>query len=678
MRARLAGAGTWVRARAAAVRWPRVALWSGGVLGGVVAGLLLFLALADWNALRGPVARIASGMVGRDIAIRGDLDVDVFSFAPRVRVRDLVIGDPHWARRDRLAWAVDESPFAEIADAETRVELSSLFSGWTLRHVHVRGARLNLVRDGQGRANWSRDPRGPRKPLDLPLIRRFVIADSQILLTDARRRMELVAAIESDENVRQDGRAAFRLNGEGRLNNRPFSLVLTGGPLVNVRRDRPYPFKADMRAGPTRVRANGMLDRPFNFGAYEARLDVTGADLADLYTLIGLTLPNTPPYHLKGLLTRRERRYDIADISGRVGDSDLSGRLGVETARARPFIEADLRSNSLDFDDLAAVLGGSPDIEETVSDDQRVIAARLERQGRILPDARLDLDRVRNADARLTYRAARVVDAPLRLRAASLELRLERGVLTMDPLVLSLPRGAASGRVVIDARQDTPRVTLDMRLRDARLENLVPIENALSGVVHGRVRLTGLGANVRAAAASANGSVSFVVPSGEIRSAFAELTGVNVVRGLGLLLSGDQTRATIRCGAAEFAVRDGAATRRVFAFDTEDVFIVGEGAVDLGAERFDLALQGHPKEPRLIRVTAPIRIGGRWRAPEIGVDAAPALGQAGAAAALAGVLAPLAALLPFIDPGLAENADCRALLAGGRAAERAARAPTEG
>jgi hypothetical protein len=36
--------------------------------------------------------------------------------------------------------------------------------------------------------------------------------------------------------------------------------------------------------------------------------------------------------------------------------------------------------------------------------------------------------------------------------------------------------------------------------------------------------------------------------------------------------------------------------------------------------------------------------------------------QAGAATALGIVLTPLAAVLPFVDPGLAENANCAALL----------------
>jgi len=39
----------------------------------------------------------------------------------------------------------------------------------------------------------------------------------------------------------------FELSGLGRLNRDPFRLAVTGGPLLNIKRDRPYPFDADIR-----------------------------------------------------------------------------------------------------------------------------------------------------------------------------------------------------------------------------------------------------------------------------------------------------------------------------------------------------------------------------------------------------------------------------------------------
>src|SRR5690606_17792466 len=109
-------------------------------------------------------------------------------------------------------------------------------------------------------------------------------------------------------------------------------------------------------------------------------------------------------------------------------------------------------------------------------------------------------------------------------------------------------------------------------------------------------------------------------PSGEVREAFAELTGINVARGLGLLLTGDQSKTDIRCGVASFRVVNGIARSRRIVFDTEEMLITGGGTVNLRNETLDIDISGEPKEARLLRVAAPISIEGRWRRPELGVE----------------------------------------------------------
>jgi hypothetical protein len=54
-------------------------------------------------------------------------------------------------------------------------------------------------------------------------------------------------------------------------------------------------------------------------------------------------------------------------------------------------------------------------------------------------------------------------------------------------------------------------------------------------------------------------------------------------------------------------------------------------------------------------------------APKVGVQPGSAVAQGGAAVALGTLLTPLAAILPFVDPGLAKNANCAALVAEARA-----------
>lgn len=657
MRARDAAGYAW--RKMSAWPWKTIGLWWGAVVGVVLTTFILFLTFADWNALRGPISRFASTASGRQIAIRGDLDIDPWRLNPLIRVQGLYIGNPERYH--------ERGAFAEVESAEATIRWLPLFAGrLDFVRLDLNGADLSLYRNEDGVSNWAA-PGARGKPFNLPAIQFFSLNGGQLRYEDDKRRMVLEASFTTRESRNSENPGEFALSGEGSINNRPFSIELTGAPLLNVRRDRPYPFQADVRAGGTHIVANGEINRPFNFGAWQADVRATGPDLAHLYPLIGLALPNTPPYNLTGRVERYGQTYAMPELAGRVGDSDLRGAF---TATRQPndrlMLDGDFRSNSLDFDDLLTVLGAPPSTQELASPEQREMAARLAAQGRVLPDAQLDISRVRNMDARVSYRAARVRSERFPLRGLSVDISLDNGLLRLDPMTLDLRQGRVAGWAAINAREETPRAEVDVRLSNARMESILALEGdpPLSGRLSGRVRLSGTGASVRDAAANADGTITFVTPDGEVREAFAELTGINVTRGLGLLLTADDSRVAIRCGVASFNVRNGIAEARTIVFDTENVLIRGEGSVSLRDETLDLRIQGEAKEARLIRLEAPISIKGRWRAPQIGVDAGDAAGQGGVAAALATLVAPIAALLPFVDLGLAEDANCAALLAG--------------
>ena len=155
------------------------------------------------------------------------------------------------------------------------------------------------------------------------------------------------------------------------------------------------------------------------------------------------------------------------------------------------------------------------------------------------------------------------------------------------------------------------------------------------------------------------------------------------LRGLGLLLTKDQSETPVRCAVADFHAVHGRLVAQTMVMDTGLVVADGKGSVDLGTEALDLTLQGRPKSLRLIRVLAPITLRGHLIAPKLGVSAGKAPLQVVAAVGLAAVLGPLAVVLPFIDSGLAHDADCASLIgAAGRqgapvgAAARARVAPT--
>lgn len=618
--------------------------------------VVLFLALFDWNMLRGPIGRWASAKYERQIELKGDLDVNLFSWTPSAQVRELRIGGPDWAReRDTL----------KVDDLQASVRLRSLFAGQLeMPLVAITRPEVVLIATEDGRKSWLLNPDAPETDdgMKLPPIHRLIIRDGKLSLTEQRRGIQLDATVTAREGT--DGDAGFTLDGRGSMNGTPLTLTVKGGPFINIRRDRPYGFQATLSGVGTRLVADGSITRPFDLGQFTSTLSLQGEDLADIYLLTGITTPNTPPYRLSGTLTRDDAKFTFADFSGRVGSSDLSGDLVVDKPGERRRVDADLRSNLLDIDDLSAVLGAKPQVTSGGN-----TVATSGAAGKLLPDAPLNVERLRTMDGTLRYRAARVKRNELDIRQVDLGADLKDGILNLDPVAFNFNRGELRGTAKINATRDTPYSAVDFRLRGYPLESIIPARGGaptVTGSALGRAQLEGPGASIHDFADNSKGTISLVVPQGRMRAAFAELLGINATAGLGRLLGGDQSTAEIRCAVASFSVTEGVATARTFVIDTTPVLARGAGTIDLGAETMNLRIDGETKEARLVRLWSPIVVQGPLTAPRVGIDTASVVGQAGLGAAIGALLNPLAALLPFVDPGLAEDANCGALISSAR------------
>lgn len=642
-------------------RWRRIPAWSK-----LLAALLLlaaavaffFLYVFQWNWFRGPLAREMSHRLHRPVAINGDLKVHVWSWSPSAQVNGLVIGNPAWAGKE---------PMAQLPRLTVSVHVPDLLKGKTvLPLVEADNPDVRLQRAADGKANWNFNNDKAAQPLKLPAIRHFVIANGQLRLDDAQRKLQFVGTVSSNEQVVGAGRGTFVLDGKGTLNTSPFDAHVTGGPLLNVDPNKPYPFNAQVTAGATKVLAVGQIPHPFDLSRFSSQLKLSGNDLSDLYRLTGLALPATPPYSLNGGFARVGNQYAFRRFTGRVGDSDLSGDAAVDIADGRPLLKAELVSRRLNLADLGAVIGAAPrDVaKHTVSPTQAAMAAKLKAEHRILPDAKLDLARVRGMDARVTYKAETVQAKGLPIRQVALKVKLDHGLLTVDPLAFTLPQGQIAGMIRIDARRATPAEAIDIRLTGARLEQLIgagpkpPIE----GTILARAKLSGVGDSVRSAAANSNGMVTVVVPHAQLRQAFAELLGINATKGLLLLLAKNQDQTPVRCAVADFHTQNGVMTADRMVLDTGVVLAQGGGNVNLRDETVDLRLAGKSKKFRLVHLDAPITVKGRLEAPKVGVDAGKAAGQLTIAGLLGAAVNPLAAILPFVDLGLAKDADCSSLL----------------
>ncbi|MDC7683512.1 AsmA family protein [Asticcacaulis sp. BYS171W] len=660
-RADIAGASAamwaWIKATPKRVRQLSAPIrWTIGIVLALLIALILFLANSNWDWFRPTLSSIISGKTHRPVQITGPLRVHLFSFTPNATIGGLKIGQPDWHK--------DQTNLADIDGLAVRAELMPLFIGRiVLQRLEVTRPNVALYQDKTGRANWDfSDGKVKGKPTKLPPIKDFIITDGKIHLTSLQRKMVFTGTIDAREKAGSD-KQAFNISGDGTLNGREFELKAFGGPLLNVRTSQPYPFDMTVRAGSTRLTAKGRVIHPFNLGQVDANVSVSGHSLADLYYLTGLTLPNTPPYKISAKVTRNERTYDIAGINGKVGGSDLHGNLKVDIRDdGRPYLTGDLNSKMLDFEDLGSLFGATaanaPAAPELVADPKATTGRR------VLPNATLDIERVRGMDAKVTYKAASVRARPnLPLRAVSLGVSLDKGLLTLDPIDIGFPQGRLTGTAEINARTANQSNTVDLRVTGLAVQQWLPDfqgTKPLEGRLNARVRATGGGNSVHKAAANADGQVAVVMSGGKVRQSLAELLGVNATKGLFQLLSKDPKETDVRCAIATFNVQNGVMRAEHIVFDTGVVLVNGQGSINLNDESLKLVFKGKPKKFRLIRINAPIVIGGHLSKPTVGIQAGPAIIQGGLAAALQSVV-------PFLSLDTADDANCAGLISEARA-----------
>jgi len=622
----------------------------------IIVALLLALAALlvgfDWNWLKGPLERRVEAATGRTFSIGGELDVDL-GLAPTIRAQDVHLGNAAWSSRQEMA---------RLDAIELRIALLPLLRGRVdLPYVHLKAPRLLLERNDAGRGNWqfSQQPRaGQSRP---PLIRDLTIDDGELRVDEPALQTQLRLRIHSEPGGPQQ-RSPLVAAGQGRYRGAEFELrARIDSPLDLQDSDRPFHVDVRASAGDTRAHVSGASNAPLQLEDFDLQFALSGASLADLYSLAGLALPDTPPYELQGRLGLNGRVWSYHDFKGRIGDSDLSGNVALELGGERPRLRADLVSRRLDFDDLAGFVGAPPSTKqgETASAQQQRAAQERKAQPKVLPDHHYDLEKLRVMDADVRLAAGHIEAPKLPLDRMSVHLELNDGVLTLKPLDFDAAGGRIAATIELDAREASivTRATADVHgLELPKLFPSVDIAKSGAGSIAGAIALTAQGNSVARMFASANGDVGLVMGRGRISNLLLELAGLDVAESLRYLLDKNE-EVPLRCAYAAFDVVDGVMTAKALAFDTTDTVLHGQGTLDLRNETIDLRLTPEPKDVSPVSLRGPLHVGGTFKDPSFLPEPAP-LALRGAAAAALYAIAPPAALLALIETGPGKDVNC--------------------
>ncbi len=594
----------------------RALIWVGSIFGIVAIALAVFIATLDQNKAKKYISAGVSKATGRQLSINGDLKLDL-GWISRLSASEIQFQNAGWSKHPQMA---------EVGLFDVEIDLWQLIRHFrvVLPTVTISQPKVVLEKNAEGSANWEfraapavTEPVVPEKRTDFPVIEKLIIKDGMLLFDNQETKTQIELKVAEAEG------AGFletpvKLKAEGTYQKLPLTLSVDGGSYQNLRSSKePYPLKINLGAGKLKARIDGNLTEPLAMKGEDVTLDIQGDDMANLYPLIRLVFPSTPPYRLKGRLKHEGKVWSFANFSGRVGDSDLSGNIRVDTAPKRPFMKADLISNLLDFDDLAGFVGGKPGTapDETASEEQKKQAAAEKDGERIFPDQRYDLERLRAMDADVRLRAKKILAPKLPIDDLNATLKLNDGVLSFAPAAFGVANGRMEIYSTFDGSKRPSKVKIDARLRQLDLKRFLAdtsfAQKTLSPI-GGRIVLTGTGESFRELMATASGKTFLAMSGGEISELLVRLAGLDVAHALGVVIRGDKP-IPVRCALLNLQGQNGQMGVQTLVFDTASSVISGEGNIDLRDEKVNIVVLPVPKGFSPLSLRSYIRVTGGFK-----------------------------------------------------------------
>lgn len=444
--------------------------------------------------------------------------------------------------------------------------------------------------------------------------------------------------------------------------------------------------------------------------------------LADLAPAIGA--PPRPTRATSAAAAARRSGVERSEASGRNTSSErASSERGAAAARGTPAE----RGKAASGDDAGAqddeAAGGTPAAQNAAAGRGKPAAGA--RGNRILPQREFDIPSLRamNASVKIALRELDLSTEMLEpFRPLEGMLTLNNGLLKLDELKAGAAGGRVAGMLSLDSQPSAPVFATDLKWSGVDLDRWLTVRNPnakadgeprasagdgangkpgagsaakpaagsrsgraavakdaapgrsqansrqpraatgyLSGSLGGEAKLRGSGRSTAAILASLDGSASAWIRDGSLSHLAVEAIGLDIAQGLGLLVVGDE-QLPLNCAAARFVAKRGELHNEVGVFDTRDSTIFTSGSLSLADERLALVLTARPKDFSPLTLRAPLRVEGTFADPDVRLDGKTIGLKVLAAAALAAIN-PLAALIPLMDLGDAEQRNCREALA---------------
>ncbi|MDH3242128.1 MAG: AsmA family protein, partial [Alphaproteobacteria bacterium] len=354
----------------------RIARTIGFVIAGVslllvalVVGAVVALKFVDFNTYKPLVADEVRKVTGRELAISGDLRLDI-GLTPGIVVNDVTLSNAEWGSRPDMV---------SVRRLEAKIVLTSLIFGvLEIDRIELTGADILLETDRQGRANFEFAPPGAAAEAApqpeqagsgtaaFPLVHEAEIRDSRLTYVSAATGATYSTVVDSLTLGGGGSDAPMNLVYAGSFKDTPVRATARLGSLEGLfDPGSPWPVEVAIDGGGATLTVKGAIADPLAASGIDLAIAVRGDRFDALSALAGRQVPALGSYSLAGRVTGdHASTIDISGLAVQVGGSDITGSANVTLSGEHPAVGARLASDRID---LAAFGAGNAPLRGAVA-----------------------------------------------------------------------------------------------------------------------------------------------------------------------------------------------------------------------------------------------------------------------------------------------------------------------
>ncbi len=306
------------------------------------------------------------------------------------------------------------------------------------------------------------------------------------------------------------------------------------------------------------------------------------------------------PIFILAKIDKLEKQLVISDMEVKIGDSDIHGSVLINTASNPVFVQSRLSSKYINLNQL---------LPKT----KKELSSKKNTNKKIKPLSKkpLNLKFLKKINADITLNVNKIDINSYTINKLHIPMILNKGNLTLDPLTFIFSNGQFITHTKL-TNTNPPEITASLLIKKMDYGELLQTmgqSKIVTGKLDVDLHLHSSGNSINTLIASLNGGLTIKTVNGRLDSNALDLFSKNLASLLPF--TGKQNKQDIRCGVANFDIKQGVARARAIIFDTGLISVLGTGRINLNNEKISFYIEPHAKKTSLAKLALiPINISG--------------------------------------------------------------------